>query len=96
MVVASVSPAPEKDIVEALSGHRVALAVETHYTTGGLGSLLSEVVAEHGLGTRIVRLGVRKSSHGRSGSPAHMYARHGLDKAGIVKSAHQLLTAARG
>jgi len=96
VVVASVSPAPEKDIVEALSGHRVALVVETHYTTGGLGSLLSEVVAEQGLGARIVRLGVRKSAHGRSGSPAHMYARHGLDKAGIVKSAHQLLTAARG
>jgi transketolase len=96
VVIASVSPAPEEDIVQAMAGHRVALAVETHYTTGGLGSLLSEIVAEHGLGTRIVRLGVKKGSRGRSGSPAHMYARHGLDAAGIVKSAHQLLTAARG
>ncbi len=96
VVVAGVSPVPESDLVEALSRHRVAMTVETHYVTGGLGSLVAEVIAEHGLDTRLVRVGVRKGSGGRSGSVAHMYARHGLDRAGIVKSAHQLLTAVRG
>jgi transketolase len=95
-VVASVSPVPEHDLVEILGRHRVALTVETHSITGGLGSLVAEVIAENGLGTRLVRLGVRTGTEGRSGSPAHMHARHGLDRAGIVRAAKGLLAGARG
>jgi transketolase len=94
VVVSSISPVPENDLVESLSRHRVALTVETHSVTGGLGSLVAEVIADHGIGTRLVRLGVRAGSKGRSGSPAHMHARHGLDKAGIVKAARSLLAGA--
>jgi transketolase len=96
VVVASINPVPEKDIADVLGGHSLALTVETHYVTGGLGSLVGEVIADHGLGTRLLRLGVRTGAGGRSGSAAHMYARHGLDRAGIVKSVHRLLTVARG
>jgi len=94
VVVSSISPVPENDLVESLSRHRVALTVETHSVTGGLGSLVAEVIADHGIGTRLVRLGVRAWSKGRSGSPAHMHARHGLDKAAIVKAARSLLAGA--
>jgi transketolase len=96
VVVAGISPVPEKDLVDALEGHRLAITVETHYITGGIGSMIGEVIADHGLGTRLLRLGVRKGAGGRSGSPANMYARHRLDRAGIVKSVHKLLTVARG
>lgn len=96
VVVASVSPVPEDDLVESLERHRVALTVETHSVTGGLGSLVAEVIADHGLGTRLVRVGVRTGTEGRSGSAAHMHARHGLDSAGIVRAARGLLAGARG
>jgi transketolase len=95
-VVASISPAPTADLVDLLGRHRMALTVETHYVNGGLGSLVAEVIADHGLGARLVRLGVREGTAGRSGSAAHMYERHGLDRAGIVRTARQLLTTARG
>ena len=36
----------------------LAVTVEAHYLSGGLGSLVSEVVAESGLGCRVVRCGV--------------------------------------
>jgi transketolase len=94
MVVASVNPVPEHDLVDALGRHRVALTVETHYVTGGLGSLVAEVIADHGMGTRLVRVGVRAGSKGRSGSTAHMHATHGLDRAGIVNAARSLLAGA--
>ncbi len=91
VVVASMSPVPENDLVESLGRHRLALTVETHSVTGGLGSLVAEVIADHGIGTRLVRLGVRTGSKGRSGSAAYMHARHGLDTTGIVKAARRLL-----
>jgi transketolase len=96
VVVAGINPVPENDLVEALQRHRLAITVETHYVTGGLGSLVSEVIADHGLGTRLLRLGVRTGIGGRSGSPAHMYSRHGLDRTGIARSVINLLAAARG
>src|SRR4029077_965423 len=57
-VVASVQPPPLEDLVELLSGGPHVVTVEAHYRTGGLGSLVAEVIAEHGLQCRLVRHGV--------------------------------------
>src|SRR5207253_8607199 len=57
-VVASVSPAPVEDLVRFLDGRGLVLTVEAHYVNGGVGSLVSEVVAERGLGCRVVRRAV--------------------------------------
>ena len=43
---------PSEDLVRALSAVPLALSVEAHYITGGLGSLLAEVIAERGLACR--------------------------------------------
>jgi transketolase len=77
-VVASVSPPPVRDLVSLLAGVPVAISVEAHYTTGGLGSLLAEVIAEHALGTRLLRIGVPGLPIGISGSRDYMYEQLGL------------------
>ena len=46
----------------------LALTIESHYLVGGVGSLVSEVVAEAGLGCRVVRCGVARRR--REGRPA--------------------------
>lgn len=91
VVVASVSPAPEQDLVDLLSDAQVAVTVEAHSITGGLGSLVSEVVAEHGLRVRVVRCGVRSCPDGVGGSEAFMNARHGLDAGSIAATARRAL-----
>jgi transketolase len=95
-VVSGFSPPVEEAIAAALAGRRVAISVETHSVTGGLGSLLAEVIADRGLGTRLVRLGVRAPSDGRSGSAAHLQAKHGLDRAGITAAARGVIAGIRG
>ncbi len=87
MIVACVSPAPTDDLAAALSRFPVAITVEAHYVVGGLGSLVSEVVAERGLPCRIVRCGVREHPAGASGSEAHMHALHGLTSDAVVAAA---------
>jgi transketolase len=78
MVVASISPPPIVDLGQALSRFPLALTVEAHSLAGGVGSLVAEVIAEWGLGTRLVRCGVRSGSGGLSGSTAYMHDLHGL------------------
>lgn len=87
LVVASVSPAPVDDLVAALSRFPLALTVEAHYTVGGIGSLVSEIVAEHGLTCRVVRCGVKTMPHGISGSQRYLHELYGLSAPALVATA---------
>ena len=91
MVVASLNPAPNKDLAEVLGRFPLALTVEAHYLVGGLGSLVSEVVAERHLDCRVVRCGVSTTPNGLSGSQSYLRHAHGLSAEALVKTAlHQL------
>ena len=78
VAVSCVSPAPIEDLATALSAVPLALSVEAHYVTGGLGSLLAEVIAERGLACRLLRAGVEGTPVGMSGSREYMHEQLGL------------------
>jgi transketolase len=84
LVAASIAPPPAADLAEALERFDVAVTVEAHYVNGGLGSLVCEVAAEHGLPCRVVRCGVRELEPGRSGSEAYLNETHGLSVEKLV------------
>jgi transketolase len=91
LVVASVNPPPLEDLVEALSRFRAVLTVEAHSVVGGLGSLVSEIVAERGLHCRVVRCGVRFLSDGRGGSERYLLGVHGLTREQLAETARRTL-----
>lgn len=91
VVVASVSPAPVDDLACLLSAFGTVMTVEAHSIVGGLGSLVSEVVASRGLGCRVVRCGVRTASDGIGGSEAYLNDRHGLSCHALVQTARSSL-----
>jgi transketolase len=84
LVAAGIAPPPAADLAEALERFDVAVTVEAHYVNGGLGSLVCEVAAEHGLPCRVVRCGVRELEPGRSGSEAYLNETHGLSLEKLV------------
>jgi transketolase len=68
------------------TGHLVT--VEDHAVAGGLGGAVAELLSET-LPTPLRRLGVH--GFGESGDPRGLYARHGLDAAGIAGSVRKFL-----
>lgn len=90
-IVASVSPAPKEELAELLSQARFAFTVEEHFVVGGLGSLVSEIVAEEGLPCRVRRCGVADLDPARSGSQAYLRARHGLTGAALATTVATVL-----
>jgi transketolase len=94
-VIASVAPPPLDDLAELLGRVPLAIAVEGHYTTGGVGSLASEVVAERGLGCRLIRQSVARMPRGQAGSPEHLRARHGLDAGSVAEAVVATLESSR-
>jgi transketolase len=93
MVVSSLNPAPEEDLAELIGEVPVVATLEDHYVAGGIGSVVAELVAERGLGARLVRCGVRRMPSGHVGSPEHLRSDHGLTAEAVAEGALAALRA---
>jgi transketolase len=85
-VVSDMSNETADAIAETLSGFSLAVTVEAHSLAGGLGSLVAEAIADHGLRCRLVRCGVSQPLSPRSGSEAYLLDAHGLTPEEIAKT----------
>ena len=66
------------------------VTLENHVTTGGVGSLVAEAMAEAGSGRRLVRLGLRDTfAHG--GSRPYLMRHYELDALALVRGVERLL-----
>ncbi|MDB5106085.1 MAG: 1-deoxy-D-xylulose-5-phosphate synthase [Fibrobacteres bacterium] len=87
MVVSSMSPAPVEDLRALLSRFPFAVTVEAHYATGGVGSLVCEVVAEHNLDCRVTRCGVTRNPSGEQGDQEFLNRLHGISPEHLAAAA---------
>jgi transketolase len=88
--VHTIKPLDEGAVRAAAGECRAVVTVEDHSIHGGLGGAVAEVLAE-GNGSRASLLRVGMTKFGESGSPAELYAKYGLDAAGIVRSVRESL-----
>ena len=86
---ASLKPLDEDALVRSATRTRHVVTVEDHAVAGGLGGAVAESLAEL-LPTPLKRLGV--IGFGESGDARGLYAKHGLDPAGIAASITKFLT----
>lgn len=90
-IVAQLAPAPVAHLAELVDASDLVVTVEAHYTTGGLGSLVAEVIADEALATRLVRLGVDRRVGGGVGDTRFLLDRFGLDSESIAAAALRAL-----
>lgn len=95
-VVASVQPAPFDDLAEMLAEVPIVATVEAHYRTGGLGSLVAEVIASRHLRCRLVRHAVESMPRGVTGTLAYLNELHGLSASALTESIAAELSRAYG
>jgi transketolase len=85
--VSSVVPTPREQMIDLLRQHSQVVTIEAHYTIGGLGSLVAEIMAENSITAQLHRVGIQSMSvDGRAGSQEYLEAKHGLDVASLVKT----------
>ena len=89
--VTTLKPFDDPVVPEAISGARHGVVtLENHGIVGGLGSATAEVMAEAGLGRRLVRLGLRdRYAHGAS--RRYLMREHGLDAEALVAAIEELV-----
>jgi transketolase len=86
-VVSTLNPSPQVDLAALLRRFPLVLTVEAHYLTGGVGSLVAEVIADNGLGCRTFRCGVNRSPNWLSGSQGYHHRAYGLDQESLQEAA---------
>ncbi len=85
VAVSVIAPAPIPMLREIAASHKLVVTVESHHLVGGLGSLVCEVVAEHGLGTRVLRCGVARAPVGKVGSASYLARWAEIDGASVAR-----------
>jgi transketolase len=93
-VVAAVHPPPADELAALLEDVPLVVTVEGHYATGGLGSLVAEVLAERGPGARLVRHGVHRMPRGDTGTQAFLNELHGLSAAAVAETVREAIVGA--
>lgn len=87
IVVSAFHPDPEEDLARILAPFPHVVSVEAQTVSGGLGALVSTVIATHGLSCRLRVLGVGTASDGTSGVPLERWRKYGLDEDSILAAA---------
>jgi transketolase len=86
--ISTVKPLDEELILRSAGKTGHVVTVEDHSIHGGLGGAVAELLGEL-LPTPVKRLGV--VGFGESGDPKRLYAKHGLDAAGIAQCVRKFL-----
>ena len=66
------------------------VTMENHVTEGGIGSLVAEIMADHGVGKRLVRLGLR-DTYAHGGSRPYLMRYYGFDAHALVAGVERLV-----
>lgn len=66
------------------------ITMENHTIFGGLGSSVAELMAENGVGKRLVRIGLR-DTYAHGGSKEYLMKYYGIDAMSLVKAVETLL-----
>lgn len=88
--VSTLKPFNSKDIIESIANSKYGIiSVENHTVMGGLGTIISEAMAEAGIPKKILKLGLQdKFPHGAS--KKYLMKEYGFDGMAIVAATEKL------
>ena len=87
----TLKPFNEKALLDHLAAVRHGvITLENHVTEGGIGSLVAETIADHGVAKKLIRLGL-KDTYAHGGSRPYLMRYYGLDAAALVAAVERLL-----
>ena len=87
----TIKPFDDKAMLDHIASVKYGvITLENHVTEGGIGSLLAEIMADNGVGKRLLRLGL-KDTYAHGGSKAYLMRYYGLDALALVKGVEKLM-----
>jgi transketolase len=88
--VSTIKPFTDPQVLQAIEGAKYGVVtMENHLASGGLGGAVSELMTDHGIGKKLIRLGLQDTyAHGASKS--YLMKKYGLDAAALLGAVERL------
>ncbi|QOX62200.1 transketolase [Anoxybacterium hadale] len=88
--ISTLKPFTDPTVVETLKKVKYgAVTMENHVTIGGLGSAVADVIAEEGIGTKLIKVGIQDTyTHGAS--KMYLMKKYGLDALTLIQAVKNL------
>ena len=83
--VCSLKPFDNKSVIDECKKHKIIYSVEEHSIIGGLGSIIADVIAENGLSTKLVKIGLNDTFAEGYGTHQEILEMNKLDANNIYK-----------
>ena len=90
--ISSIRPLDQESIANSIDKTQRVITVEEHSLHGGLGSIVSGIIAEQKLQASMVQLGIPNGQFSKAGPRSEIRAYYKIDKDGIIETAKQLIT----
>jgi transketolase len=81
--VSTLKPLDKETVLKAIESAEIIFTAEDHSIIGGLGSAIAEVMAENGIGKKLVRLGMQ-DVFGESGTSDDLMDKYQLNPKGLI------------
>ncbi len=88
----TIKPIDREIIIRSVKKTGLVVTVEEHSIIGGLGSAVSEIIAEEKIGAKLVRIGM-PDCFGESGDPGELLNKYQINKDRIIKEVRNLIFA---
>ena len=79
----SINPLDTNRILDEAKKHKMIFTAEEHNITGGFGTAICDTIAQAGIGTRVIKIGM-PDQYSILGPPTHLYRHYGLDGEGVA------------
>lgn len=89
--ISSIRPLNKEQIISSIVKTKNVVTVEEHSINGGIGSLVAEIIAEHDISAKLIRLGIPDGNFAKAGPRSEIRAYHKIDMDGIINAAKNLL-----
>lgn len=88
--VSTLKPFNDPEAIKAMANVKYGvISMENHSVIGGLGTILAEQIAEHGLGTKLIRIGIKDTFlHGASRK--YLAREYEIDALALISAVEQL------
>ena len=88
--ISTLKPFDDPLVLEAIVTARYGIiTIENHSTIGGLGSIVAELLAEQGIGKRLVKIGI-PDTYAHGASRQYLMKKYGLDAMNLIHQVEQL------
>jgi len=88
--ISTLKPFSDPAVLDSLSKVKYgAVTIENHTAIGGLGTCVAEIIAENGLSTKLIRLGLQ-DVYAHGASQKYLLKKYGMDATAVVGAVEKL------